>query len=483
MNNAAAALPLYVMAGTALLVLLMGTLPLRGGWRTLPLGLALAGTAATLGLTAGMWGENQQAFHGELRFDDLGLLLACAVLLATGGALMLSRGEAAGAGRRPEFVGLILMAATGMLLTVVSGDLITLFLGIELLSVSLYVLCAAQVARARSLESGLKYLITGAIGTAVLIYGFALLYGVTGTTRLAEIASRLSEDDALVTQPLLIAAIALVAVGLGFKASVVPFHMWTPDVYEGAPTPVTALMATGTKIAAIGAFLLMFTGATQQASGDWRVLIGSIAAISMVVGNIGALVQTNVKRMLAWSGIAQAGYVLIGVAVGTAAGAEALIYYLFAYVFMTLAAFAVVILREREVENGDTLPALTGYGRRCPWAGVVMTIAMLSLAGFPPLAGFVGKFLLFDAAIDAGMAWLAIVGAIASVISVVYYLRVTIVIWSHVPDAPRHERRLAVPGDIRALGITAAVLVVALAIWAEPFLDLCRSAAASLIPL
>ena len=221
--------------------------------------------------------------------------------------------------------------------------------------------------------------------------------------------------------------------------------MWTPDVYEGAPTPITTFMSTGTKTAAMGAFLLVFTGAAQGAIADWRVLIGAISAASMVVGNIGALRQTSVKRMLAWSSVAQAGYLLMGVAVGTAFGAEALIYYLIAYLAMTLAAFAIVILREREVEDGDQLEAFTGYGRRRPWAGVVMTLAMLSLAGFPPLAGFIGKFLLFSAAIDNDMLWLAIVGALASAVSVVYYLRVSIVMWSPAPVRDVAERTRSPP--------------------------------------
>jgi NADH-quinone oxidoreductase subunit N len=368
-----------------------------------------------------------------------------------------------------------------MMLTVMSGDLITLFIGIELLSVSLYILCAIEVTRERSLESGLKYLITGSIGTALLIYGFALLYGVAGTTSLAGIADRLATVDGLASQPLLVAAIALIVVALGFKASAVPFHMWTPDVYQGAPTPVTAFMGTGTKAAAMGAFLLVFTGATQQASGDWRVLIGAMAVITMVVGNVGALMQQNVKRMLAWSSIAQAGYLLIGVAVGTEAGAAALIYYLFAYVAMTLAAFGIVVLREREVEDGDRLAAFIGYGRARPWAGVVMTLALLSLAGFPPLAGFVGKFLLFGSAVDAGMSWLAIVAAVASAISVVYYLRVVIVMWSPAPEDQRPERRLQVPRSVAGVATVGAVAVIGLAIWAQPLIELCTDAARALM--
>ena len=479
--NAGVALTLYVMSAATVLALVLAVVPLPATWRRLPEWVGFGGIVATLAIAVAQWGERQVGFSGELQIDRFSLLLTWIILPAALAVILFSWGEPAAAGRRPEFVGLVLAAATGMMLTVMSGDLITLFIGIELLSVSLYILCAIEVARERSLESGLKYLITGSIGTAILIYGFALLYGVAGTTSLSGITERLATVDGLASQPLLVAAIVLIVVALGFKASVVPFHMWTPDVYQGAPTPVTAFMGTGTKVAAMGAFLLVFTGATHQVSGDWRALIGALAVATMVVGNVGALAQQNVKRMLAWSSVAQAGYLLIGVAVGTMAGAAALTYYLFAYVAMTLAAFAIVILREREVEAGDTLVAFTGFGRARPWAGVVMTLALLSLAGFPPLAGFVGKFLLFGSAVDAGMSWLAIVGALASVVSVVYYLRVVIVMWSPRPEGTRPERRLRVPLSVASVAVAGAVAVVALAIWAQPLLDLCTDAARALM--
>ena len=480
--NVVVGIPLYVMSAAALLAIVSGAFTLPRDLRRLPEWIGLLGVGITLITLIAMWDRPQSGFEGEIRLTHMSMLMSGIILVATLATIALSWGEPAGAGRRGEYIGLILAAATGMMLTVVAGDLIVMFIGIELLSVSLYILCAIEVTRERSLESGLKYLITGAIGTAILIYGFALLYGMTGSTSLNVIGERLAEAGPLTSQPLLVSAMALVAVALGFKASAVPFHMWTPDVYEGAPTPITTFMSTGTKTAAMGAFLLVFTGAAQGAIADWRVLIGAISAASMVVGNIGALRQTSVKRMLAWSSVAQAGYLLMGVAVGTAFGAEALIYYLIAYLAMTLAAFAIVILREREVEDGDQLEAFTGYGRRRPWAGVVMTLAMLSLAGFPPLAGFIGKFMLFSAAIDSDMLWLAIVGALASAVSVVYYLRVSIVMWSPAPVRDVAERTLRVPRPVAAVAITGGMAIIALAIWEQPVIDLCRDAGASLLP-
>ena len=306
--NVVVGIPLYVMSAAALLAIVSGAFTLPRDLRRLPEWIGLLGVGITLITLIAMWDRPQSGFEGEIRLTHMSMLMSGIILVATLATIALSWGEPAGAGRRGEYIGLILAAATGMMLTVVAGDLIVMFIGIELLSVSLYILCAIEVTRERSLESGLKYLITGAIGTAILIYGFALLYGMTGSTSLNVIGERLAEAGPLTSQPLLVSAMALVAVALGFKASAVPFHMWTPDVYEGAPTPITTFMSTGTKTAAMGAFLLVFTGAAQGAITDWRVLIGAISAASMVVGNIGALRQTSVKRMLAWSSVAQAGY-------------------------------------------------------------------------------------------------------------------------------------------------------------------------------
>jgi len=477
--NVVAATPLIIAGATATMAFGVGLLPGRFARRHGPAAVGLAGIAAAIVMSVVLWGDRQEAFDGGLRADRFSLLLNIVFLASAALTILLAWREPAAVDRRGEYVGLILISATGMMLVAGAGDLIGIFLGIEILSVALYVLCALEVWREKSLESGLKYLITGAVGASVLLYGLALLFGATGTLKLSEIGVKL-QGTSFTEEPLVVAAMVLIACGLAFKASAAPFHMWTPDVYEGAPTTVTAFMSTATKAAAFAAFLRLFSGVMPDLQTDWTAAISTIAVASILVGNIAALVQTNMKRMLAYSSIAQAGYLLIGVATGTVAGAEAVIYYLLAYGVMTMAAFAVVIIREREVEDGDSLLALTGYGRARPVLGIVMTLSMLSLAGFPPLSGFVGKFLLFGSAVEAGMTWLAIVGAVGSMISLGYYLRVITVMWSPEPDGGV-RKVLAVPGPVGLATVTCGIGVVVLAVMASPLLDACRGAAEALL--
>jgi NADH-quinone oxidoreductase subunit N len=471
---------MLITSGAALLALLIGLLPPGRLTRVAPAFAALAGIVAALCVSTVLWGDRQVAYAGNIYADRFSLLINWVVLLATAATIALSWREPASVDRRGEYAGLLLLSATGMMMVAAAGDLVVVFLGIELLSVSLYVLCAIEAWRERSLESGLKYLIIGAIGGAVLLYGLALLYGYAGSTSLAAIGSRLAEASIL-EDPLLTAAMALIVAGLGFKASAVPFHMWTPDVYEGAPTPITAFMATATKAAAFAAFLRIFAGTLPDLIDDWRVAIAAVAVATIIVGNVAALVQRNMKRLLAYSGIAQAGYLLIGVAAGGFAGTESVLYYLFAYLAMTMAAFAVVLVREREVEDGDRLEALAGYGRERPALGVVMTVSMLSLAGFPPLAGFVGKFLVFGAAVDVGWTWLAAIGAFGSMISLGYYLRVLNVMWLGQPDPDRPRKLLRVPGAVGFVAFVSAAATLGLALAASPLIDACRGAAEALL--
>ena len=288
-----------------------------------------------------------------------------------------------------------------MAILVAATNLVTLFLGFELLSIPLYVLCATELRRERSLESGLKYLIVGSVGSATLVYGLALIYGATGSTDYAGIDQAIASGDGVGGDVLLLSGIGLTLVGLAFKASVAPFHQWTPDVYEGAPTPVTAFMAVATKAAALGVLLRLFDSALIGAQLDWAPLLAALAAITIVVGNVGALGQTSLKRMLAYSGVAQAGYLLAGVIVGSQLGAKATVFYLVVYLAMNLAAFAVIVARERaSVETGDDLASFAGLGRTQPLLAWPLTIAMLALAGIPATAGFIGKVYLIDALVE-----------------------------------------------------------------------------------
>ncbi|MCC6829908.1 MAG: NADH-quinone oxidoreductase subunit N [Thermoleophilia bacterium] len=479
--NVVPALPLMIVAGGACVALLASAGPGGRVRRDGPFWAGAATLIAAAVMSLVLWGDRQEALGGGYRADRFSMLLNLVFLAAAFCALLFSVREPAGVDRRGEYISLLLTSTAGMMLVAGAGDLIALFLGIEILSVALYVLCALEVWRERSLEAGLKYLIVGAVGSSFFLYGLAFLFGASGSVKLSVIGENLSVAS-FTDEPLLLVAMALIVTGLAFKASAVPFHMWTPDVYEGAPTPITAFMATATKVAALAAFLRIFGGALTDLVDTWQVAIGVVAAASVIVGNVGALVQRNFKRLLAYSSIAQAGYLLIGVAAGTLQGAESVLYYLIAYTAMTLAAFAVIIIREREVEDGEMVDALAGYGRARPVVGVVATVAMLSLAGFPPLSGFIGKFLLFGSAAEQGLWWLAVIGAVGSVVSVAYYLRVLRVMWFGTPAHGGEPRKLlTIPAPVLITAVTAAVAVVGFGLGASLLMDVCRDAAAALL--
>lgn len=478
--NVVAATPPMIVAGTAVVSVLAGLLPGRWARREGPTVLAIIGLLAAAVMSLVLWGNRQVALGGGYRADRLSMLFNLIFIGCAIATLLLSVREPAGVDRRGEYAALVVTATAGMILVAGAGDLITIFLGIEVLSVALYVLCALELWRERSLESGLKYLIVGAVGSSFLLYGLAFLFGATGSTNLTTIGSQLTVAS-FNTEPLLWVAVTLIIVGLGFKSSAAPFHMWTPDVYEGAPTPITAFMATATKAAALVAFLRIFAAPLVDLVHTWQIAIGAVAVASIVVGNVAALVQTNLKRMLAYSSIAQAGYLLIGVAAGSVRGAQAVLYYLLAYSVMTMAAFAVVIIREREVEDGEQLSSLAGYGRDRPFLGIIMTLAMLSLAGFPPLSGFIGKFLLFGAAAEQHLWWLAIVGAVGSIVSLGYYLRVVGVLWFGQAATDRPRKLLEVPAPVILTTAACGVAIIGFAAFAGVLLDVCQQAALSLL--
>jgi NADH-quinone oxidoreductase subunit N len=431
--------PLLALLGTATLVLLVGLLRPRVVREVLVPLLAFAGFGAAIGLGIWQYGEQKDLISAALRLDDLTTVLSFVFCTGGAAAVLLSwRAVAPREAAHGEYYALLLTSTGGMWVLVAAQNLVTLFLGLELLSIPLYVLCATEMRRATSLESGLKYLIIGSVGSATLLYGLAFLYGATGSTDFSGIA-RAAGD--VTTDPLLLTGIALSVAGLAFKASVAPFHQWTPDVYEGAPTPITAFMAVATKAAAFGAFLRLFDVALLDASADWAPALAVLATITIAVGNAGALGQTSLKRLMAWSSVAQAGYMLAGVVVATQLGVKATVFYLAVYLMMNLAAFAVIVIRERETALGDDISSIQGLGAQRPLLAMAMTLAMLGLSGIPATAGFIGKFYLIDAAIDGDYVWLGVVIVIGSMVSLAYYLRVVAAMWMQ--DAPAPGTALA----------------------------------------
>jgi NADH-quinone oxidoreductase subunit N len=436
--------PLIALLGGAVVVLMVGLIGSRWVRSQVVPALSLVALGATLGLTIWQWSANKSILSGALRIDDLSLALN--LILIAGGActvLLAWRSLAAREAAHGEFHALLLTSIGGMSVLASAQNTVALFVGLELLSIPLYVMCATELRREHSLESGLKYLIVGSVGSATLLYGLALIYGATGSTDFSAIANALSSGS-VATDPLTLTGIALCVAGLCFKASVAPFHQWTPDVYEGAPTPVTAFMAVTTKVAALGVFLRFFDVALIGAQPSWGPALAALATITILVGNVGALGQSSLKRMLAYSSVGQAGYMLAGIVVSTQLGVAATVFYLAVYLMMNMASFAVIVARERETGLGDSLEAVAGLGRERPWLAWPMTISMLALAGIPATAGFIGKFYLIDAAVAGGYAWLGVAIVVGSMISLGYYLPVIAAMWMR--EAPAGAGRGAAAG-------------------------------------
>jgi NADH-quinone oxidoreductase subunit N len=356
---------------------------------------------------------------------------------------------------QPEYYILLLAATAGMMVMGAATSLVSIFLGLELLSISLYVLSGFARRDTRSQEAGVKYLLMGGFASAFVLYGMALVYGATGSTVLARIAAAAGSDNG---NNLLVLGVLLMGIGFAFKVSAAPFQMWTPDVYEGAPLPVTAFMSVGTKAAAFAMIIRVFQQGLPGLSHDWGAFLAFVAVASMIIGNLAAIVQQSLKRLLAYSGVAQAGYILVGVLGGHGAGQAAVLFYLFAYLFMNFGAFAVLIVMARPEGDRDRFADLDGLGFRNPVLGGLMTLFMFSLAGFPPTVGFIGKFFLFSAAVANGYTWLVIVAVLMSVVSVYYYFRVVIHIWTR-PAV--EEARFHVPaGAVLTIGISGAMALL-----------------------
>ncbi len=404
--------------------------------------MSIGALAVSFGVTATHMAERQTAFSDLVVLDPYAGFWKLLLYVVSGLTILLSlaylKEERI---HLAEYYGFLLLSLVGMMVMVSGADLLTIYLGMELMSLSLYVLAGIKRADGRSVEASAKYFVLGAFSSGLLLYGISLIFGVTGSTRLSAIA--LATHDQGLGNPGLLLGVLLLTVGFGFKIAAVPFHMWTPDVYEGSPTSVTAFMAVASKAASFGAFVRVFLDGLGGFKGDWYLLVLAICVATLALGNLVAIVQTNIKRMLAYSSIAHAGYALIGVVVAgmpgvpeavRARGLSSMMLYLTIYAFMTLGAFAVVGLLRKGVLEGETIDDFTGLAKRQPVVAFLMLVFMVSLAGIPPTAGFIGKFYLFSAAVEAGLAWLAVVALLFAVVSAYYYLRVVMVMYMRDPD-------------------------------------------------
>ncbi len=420
--------PHLVITGTALLVLLIEAFS-RGGRKGYLAYLGVAGIAVAALLTPGVASGGKLGFSGMLAGDGFAVFFYF-VLYAVGAlTLLLSENYLHSEQmEHGEYYALVLLSLVGMMLMVAGTHLLVLFLALETMSIAIYAL-AGYFRTERSVESGFKYFILGAFSSGFLLYGIALLYGAVGTTQLNAVMEYFAQTRGLTDSPLALVGVGLITVGFAFKVAAVPFHMWTPDVYQGAPTSVTAFMATGVKAAAFAAFLRVFLTAFPGLAAEWSSALWVLAVATMTLGNLTALAQTDVKRMLAYSSIAHAGYILVGLVAGSAEASTGVMYYLLSYAFMNIGAFACVIMVGRRGQENTELGAYAGLGFKFPALGLAMALFMFAMAGIPPTAGFIGKFLIFKAAVHEGYYWLTILGVLNSAASVYYYLRVIVTMY------------------------------------------------------
>jgi NADH-quinone oxidoreductase subunit N len=394
--------------------------------------------------------------HGLLAVDRFALFFKLVFLAAAALTVLVSMRYLAIEGASPgEYYFLILCATLGMMIMAGGIDLISLFIGLETMAVSFYILTGFIKPSQRSNEAAVKYFLLGAFSLGILLYGMSLLYGLSGTTNLRAMAGAF---ESIQKDPRLVLAVILLVAGVGFKIAAVPFHMWAPDVYEGAPTPVTAFLSVGSKAASFAMLIRIFVEGLPAMSADWRLLFWVLSVATMTIGNFAAVTQTNVKRMLAYSSIAHAGYVLMGIVAGTARGITATLVYLMVYTFMQLGAFAVVVVLRRRDVVGDELKDFSALHFRNPLAAFAMLLFMLSLGGIPPTAGFMGKFWLFSAAIDAHYYWLAVIGVLNSAVSLYYYIR--IVVFMYVKKETIGSEPTTAPAVAVALGVAVAATLV-----------------------
>ena len=472
---------ILVLLGGSFVALLSAVL-VPAKWRR-TFSSTVAAAAATGGIVTSVWlyvdSASGHSVIGDAFYRDRWTALAQVILCATTLVTVLVGSEQIRE-HEAEFFALLLASAAGMTFFVGAANLMTMFLSLEWFSIALYILCAIEYDQEGSLEAGLKYLIVGSFGSAALLFGSALVYGATNRIGFAEIAQAVAAHG-LSGDALLVLGLAMIIAGLAFKSSSAPFHMWTPDVYQGAPTTVTAFMSSATKVAAFALMLRVLRTAFPQEAHLWSWAFAGIAVASLVIGNFAALVQRDVKRLLAYSSISHAGFILIGVSAGTALGGRAVMYYLIPYSAMAFGSFAVVAARERELGARVTLDNLAGFGWERPFLGVALWFFMFGFAGLPLGGGFVGKFYVFAAAYEHGWTWLVIVGVLATLVSLYYYLGVVRAIYMR-PTAELAVAGGSPPRDaLLHVAVGAALVVSVGSLFAvSPMITLARHAASAL---
>ncbi len=471
--DAVAVLPEIVLAVLSMALLMFGVF--RKGDTSDAVSI---GALVSLGITAALviWGGEGKdlAFNGAFITDTFARLMKVLALFGSAVTIVLSvHFMKRDRSHRFEYPILILLATTGMMMMISANNLIALYMGLELQSLSLYVLAAINRDSARASEAGLKYFVLGALSSGLLLYGSSLVYGFTGSTAFPQIAESLSTHGAGLG---LIFGLVFIIAGLAFKISAVPFHMWTPDVYEGAPTPVTAFFAAAPKVAAMALLIRVMVSPFGQSVADWQQILVFVSIASMGLGAFAAIGQSNIKRLLAYSSIGNMGYALVGLAAGTVEGVQGVVVYMMIYMIMTLGAFACVIAMRRKGLMVEEISDLSGLARNHKGLAFMLAMLMFSLAGIPPLAGFFGKYFVFFAAVKAGLYTLAVIGVVTSVIGAFYYLRIVKIIYFDEPA----EKFDAIDGEVRLVAYASGAFTLLFVLFANPLIELAAQAARSL---
>ena len=439
--------------------------------------VSLVGLIVPAAFTISLWGTNDTSFGGALVVDQYALFFKLFFLVVTALVILSSTDYSRKfAAFRGEFYALLLMASTGMMLLASTRELISIFVALELTGISLYVL-AGFLKDAKSSEAGLKYLLLGAVASAVLLYGMSMVFGLTGTTYLSEISGVISSNGIL-GSPILLVGIILLIAGFGFKIATVPFQMWVPDVYEGAPTPITAYLSVASKAAGFAVILRVFFEALGPASVDWSMIFAVLAVITMTIGNVVALAQTNIKRLLGYSSIAQAGYIMIGLAAATSTGSNAITFYLSCYAVNNLEAFIAIIAISNKI-NSDEISDYSGMAKRSPLLALALALCFISLTGIPPTAGFMAKLYIFNAGVNGDLLWLVVIGVLNAVIAAYYYLRVVKLMYL---GEPVSEEKVPSSAGLRVALSLACFGVLLLGIYPWIVLKVTESATGLFLP-